>query len=169
MIGPGKELIMTIQSPVEHTTLDEAERPTPAATPPIARDESVVEEQVVHSPAGGWNLARGWVRSLGAVIMAALAIVETLLVFRLGFLLAEANANNGFVNFIYDVSKPLAEPFQGIIANTGNLEYASPIAMVVYAVAALLLIAVLFAVTSGPSASGETVTSRTQQSKRVVR
>jgi uncharacterized protein YggT (Ycf19 family) len=149
---------------------DESGRRTAAADTPVARDDSVVEEQVVHSPAGGWNLARGWVRSLGAVIMAALAIVETLLVFRLGFLLANANSNNGFVDFIYDLSKPLAAPFQGIVANTGNLEYASPIAMVVYAVAALLLIAVLFAITSGPSAAGEkVVSSRTQQSKRDVR
>jgi uncharacterized protein YggT (Ycf19 family) len=124
----------------------------------------------VHSPAGGWNLARGWVRSLGAIILVALAVVETLMVFRLGFLLAEANASNGFVNFIYDLSKPLAEPFQGIVADSGNLEFASPIAMVVYAVAALLLIAVLFAVTSGPSAAGEKiVTSRTQQRERDVR
>ena len=143
---------------------------TAVADRPIARDESVVEEQVVHSTAGGWNLARGWVRSLGAVVLVALAVAETLVVFRLGFLLASANSNNGFVNFIYDLSKPLAAPFQGIVANTGNLEYASPIAMVVYAVAALLLIAVLFAVTSGPSAAGETVvSSRTQQSERVVR
>jgi uncharacterized protein YggT (Ycf19 family) len=131
---------------------------------PITRDDSEqVEEQVVHSSGGGWNLARGWVRSLGAVILAALAVVETLLVGRLGFLLADANSNNGFVNFIYDVSKPLAEPFQGIVANSGNLEYASPIAMGVYLVAALLLIAVLFAITSGPSAAGEkVVTSRTK-------
>jgi len=137
-------------------------RQTAADDRPIARDDSVVEEQVVHSPAGGWNLARGWVRSLGAVILVALAVVETLLVGRLGFLLAEANANNSFVNFIYDVSKPLAEPFQGIVANSGNLEYASAIAMGVYAVAALLLIAVLFAITAGPSAAGEkVVTSRT--------
>jgi uncharacterized protein YggT (Ycf19 family) len=149
---------------------DDDERRPVAEDRPIARNDSVVEEQVVHSPAGGWNLARGWVRSLGAVIMAALAIVETLLVFRLGFLLADANSTNGFVNFIYDVSKPLAAPFQGIVADSGNLEYASPIAMVVYAVAALLLIAVLFAVTSGPSAAGEKVVrSRTQQSDRTVR
>jgi uncharacterized protein YggT (Ycf19 family) len=124
----------------------------------------------MHSPAGGWNLARGWVRSLGAVIMVALAVVETLLVFRLGFLLAEANSSNGFVNFIYDVSKPLAAPFQGIISDSGNLEFAAPIAMLVYAVAALLLIAALYAVTAGPSAAGEkVVTSRTQQSDRAVR
>jgi uncharacterized protein YggT (Ycf19 family) len=93
-----------------------------------------------------------------------------LLVFRLGLLLAKANASNSFVNFIYDVSKPLASPFQGIVADSGNLEYASPIAMGVYAVSALLLIAVLFAITAGPSATGESVlTSRTQQSKRIVR
>jgi len=159
---------MAIQRPVEKIETTE-QRPAVQDTA-IARDDSVVEEQVVHSPAGGWSLGRGWVRSLGAVIMAALAIVETLLVFRLGFLLTGANSNNGFVNFIYDVSKPLAAPFQGIVADTGNLEYASPIAMVVYAVAALLLIAVLFAITSGPSAAGEkVVSSRTQQSKRDVR
>ena len=159
---------MTIRRQDEQ--MPESNGRTAVADRPIARDESVVEEQVVHSPAGGWNLARGWVRSLGAVIMAALAIVETLMVFRLEFLLASANSNNGFVNFIYDVSKPLAAPFQGIVANTGNLEYASPISMVVYAVAALLLIAVLFAVTSGPSAAGETVvSSRRQQSERIVR
>lgn len=168
---------MTIHKPGETTirrqdeaTAIESGRETAVEDRPIARNESVIEEQVMHSPAGGWNLARGWVRSLGALIMVALAVVETLLVFRLGFLLAEANSNNGFVNFIYDVSKPLAAPFQGIIADSGNLEFASPIAMVVYAVAALLVIAVLFAVTAGPSAAGDkVVTSRTQQSDRADR
>ena len=160
---------MTIRREDEEMA-DESGRRTAAEDRPIARDDSVVEEQVVHSPAGGWNLARGWVRSLGAVILVGLAVIETLLVFRLGFLLAEANPNNGFVNFIYDISKPLAEPFQGIVANSGNLEYASLIGMVVYAVAALLLIAVLFAITSGPSAAGEkVVTSRTQQRDRTLR
>ena len=160
---------MTIRRQDEEIADESGQRPV-AEDRSIARDDSVVEEQVVHSPAGGWNLARGWVRSLGAIIMVGLAVPETLLVFRLGFLLAEANPNNGFVNFIYDVSKPLAAPFQGIVANNGNLEYASPIGMVVYAVAALLLIAVLFAITSGPSAAGEkVVTSRTQQRDRTLR
>ena len=120
---------MTIRRQDEEMA-DESGRRTAVADRPIARDDSVVEQQVMHSTAGGWNLAQGWVRSMGAVIMAALAIVEALLVGRLGFLLAGANSNNGFVNFIYDVSKPLASPFQGIVANTGNLEYASSIAMV---------------------------------------
>jgi uncharacterized protein YggT (Ycf19 family) len=163
------EEMMTIERQ-DQGMADESGRRTAVADQSTARNDSVVEEQVVHSPAGGWNLARGWVRSLGAVILVALAVVETLLVGRVAFLLAEANATNGFVNFIYDVSKPLAAPFQGIIADSGNLEYASPIAMVVYAIAALLLIAALFAITAGPSAAGEKVTtSRTQQSDRVVR
>jgi uncharacterized protein YggT (Ycf19 family) len=158
--------MMTIQRQDEEM-VGESERRPVAEDQPVARNDSVVEEHVMHSPTGGWNLARGWVRSLGAAVLVALAVVETLLVFRLGFLLAEANAGNSFVNFIYDVSKPLAAPFQGIIADSGNLEFASPIAMVVYAVAALLLIAALFAITAGPSAAGEkVVTSRTQQSAR---
>lgn len=158
---------MTIRRQDEQT----ASESVPAAEDrPIVRDDSVVEQQVMHSSAGGWDLTRGWVRSLGAVIMVALAVVETLLIGRLAFLLGEANASNGFVNFIYDVSKPLAAPFQGIIADSGNLEFAAPIAMVVYAVAALLLIAALYAITAGPSAAGETVvTSRTKQSERLVR
>src|SRR3972149_5443957 len=133
---------------------DDSERQSVVEDRPVARDDSVLvdEKRVMRSSAGGWSLARGWVRSLGAVILVALAVVETLLVFRLGFLLADVNPNNGFVNFIYDVSKPLAAPFRGIVANSGNLEYASPLGMVVYAVAALLLIAVLFAITSGPPA-----------------
>ena len=160
---------MTIRRQDEEMA-DESERPPVAEDRPIVRDDSVVEEQVVRSPAGGWNLARGWVRSLGGVIMAALAVVEALLAFRLGLLLAEANPTSGFVKFIYHFSRPLAAPFQGIVTNRGDLEYASLIAMGVYLVAALLLIAVLFAITGGPSAAGgKVVTSRTQQSERDVR
>jgi len=168
---------MTVHKPDEATIRRQDEalavgggRDTAVADRPIATNDSVVEERVAQSSAGGWDLTRGWIRSLGAVILVALAVVETLLIGRLGFLLAEANASNGFVSFIYDASKPLAEPFQGIVANSGNLEYASAIAMVVYAVAALLAIAVLFAVTAGPSAAGaKVVTSRTQPGDRAVR
>jgi uncharacterized protein YggT (Ycf19 family) len=161
--------MMTIRREDEEMA-DESGRQPVGEDRPIVRDDSVVEEQVVHSPAGGWNLARGWVQSLGGVIMAALAVVEALLAFRLGLLLAEANPTSGFVNFIYNISRPLAAPFQGIVANRGDLEPASLIAMGVYAVAALLLIVVLSAITAGPSAAGEkVVTSRTQQSGRTVR
>jgi|GEM_PF-1009562 len=146
-------------------------RRTAVADRPIVRDDSIVEEQVVRSPTGGWNLARGWGHSLGDVVMVALAVVEAVLAFRLVFLLATANSHNGFVSFIYGISKPLAAPFQGIVANSGNLQFAAPIAMGVYAVAALLLIAVLSATTAGPSSAGgeKVVTSRTRRSERGIR
>ncbi|MEO8458489.1 MAG: hypothetical protein ABI559_11850 [Chloroflexota bacterium] len=145
---------MTIERSGEESSATVAERPLTTS------DSEQVDEEVVHSSGGSWDLARGWVRSMGALVLVALALVETLLVGRLAFLLANANSNNGFVNFIYDLSKPLAQPFQGIVANSGRLEFASAIAMGVYLAGALLLIAVLFAITSGPSAAGEKVVTR---------
>ncbi len=159
---------MVVQNQDQKVTNPNETRPA-AVEPQSARGESVVQEQVVHSSApSGWSMAQGWVRSLAAVVLVALAVVETLLVGRLVFLAAEANAGNGFVNFIYDVTKPLVEPFQGIVANSGNLEWASVIAMAVYGIVALLIIAALFAITSGPSGGGNDVvtSSRTQQSDR---
>ena len=63
---------MTLRRQDEETADESGRRPV-AEDRPIARDDSIVEEQAVHSPAGGWNLVHGWVRSLGAVIMIALA------------------------------------------------------------------------------------------------
>src|SRR3989442_3489846 len=137
-----------------------------------SNDEMVTEEQVTRSD--GWNLARGFVRTFGLWVLAALAIVETLLGFRLGFLLAGANPANGFVDFIYDVSGPLADPFGGIASNRavsgdGIFESASLIAMIVYAVAALLVIAVLWAITAFPSPSGErSAVTRTRHQERAA-
>src|SRR5437867_3665729 len=78
-------------------------------------DETIAEERVER--AGRWHTTRGFARTFGLWILAALAITETLLGFRLGFLLAGANPANGFVDFIYDFSGPLADPFGGIKAN----------------------------------------------------
>jgi len=134
--------------------------------------EVFAEEEVVRASPGGWSLARGWVRTLGALVAVVVAILETLLIFRLGFLLTEANPDNSFVNFIYDISKPLAEPFQGIIdnesVNGGVFEPATVIAMLVYLIAAILLIAVLLAVTSGLASGGSVVTTRTRHREREV-
>ena len=97
--------------------------------------------------------------------MVALAVVETLLGRAAGFSRRpKRNASNGFVPTSYQMSaSALAEPFQGINrGNSGNLEYASAIAMVVYAVAALPPIVGRFAITAGPGAAGDkVVTSRT--------
>jgi uncharacterized protein YggT (Ycf19 family) len=105
---------------------------------------------------------------LALMLGIAWAVVETLLGFRLAFLLGEANSGNGFVDFIYDVTDPLVEPFQGIFANDtlssgGVFEPATVIAMVVYFVAAALLIAAILVVTAGPSGGETVVTTRSRE------
>jgi uncharacterized protein YggT (Ycf19 family) len=135
--------------------------------------ELVGEEEVTSSSPGSWNVARGLIRMLALWMGVALIAVETLLGFRLAFLLAEANAGNGFVEFIYDVSDPLVEPFQGIIANDtlnsgGVFEPASVIAMVVYFVAAALIIAAVLVTTAGPSGHDSVVTSRSRHRERTA-
>ena len=102
----------------------------------------------------------------------SLAVVEVILGFRLGFLLAGANPSNGFVDFIYDISDPLAEPFQGIVSNRGvdggTFEPASIIAMLVYLVAGALLIALILATRSGLVPHGDrVVSSRTRRREGV--
>jgi len=167
---------MTIRRRVEEID-DEGQRTVTTIDQPVTQtvasnDETVAEEQVVRSD--GWNTARGFVRTFGLWILVALAAVETLLGFRLGFLLAGANPTNGFVDFIYDVSEPLVDPFGGIAVNrvvdgAGVFESASLIAMIVYAVAALLLIAVLWAITAFPSPTGEhSGVTRTRHQERTA-
>jgi len=141
---------------------------------PIDESDLQTEEQVTSTTADSWSVARGWIHVVALWMGVALAAVETILGFRLAFLLAGANANNGFVSFIYDTTDPLAEPFQGIIpneaGNDGILEPATLIAMLVYLVAAALLMAAIFVITSGPSSRGERlVTSRTRHHDQVAR
>ncbi|HLF09274.1 MAG TPA: hypothetical protein VI789_08005 [Dehalococcoidia bacterium] len=154
---------MTIRRRVEEVTEDV----------PRADVEELGYDEVVEKRRGDpWNVARGWVRMIGAWIMAALAVVETLLVFRLGFQLANANPNNGFVDFIYDITGGLVDPFKGIIRNRsvgdGVLEPATLIAMAVYFVAAMLLVAIIWALTSAPSPAGDrSVTTRSHRGTSV--
>lgn len=127
-------------------------------------NDSVVEEQKVRTT-GGWNQTKDWVRSFYNVILVGALLVGVLLAARFLFMLASANATNGFIDFIYDISKPFAQPFQGIFTDTGNAEWAAILGIVVYTGAAFLLIAVLTAITSsGPKSDGEkTTTSRTER------
>ncbi len=141
---------------------------------PLDKSDVLTEEQVTSATADSWSVARGWIRVIALWMGVALVAVETILGFRLAFLLAGANANNGFVDFIYDMTNPLAEPFQGIIANeavnSGIFEPATLIAMLVYLVAAALLMAAILVITSGPSSRGERlVTSRTRHRDHLAR
>src|SRR6266508_2458243 len=141
---------------------------------PVGESDLLTEEHVTSTTVDPWSVTRGWIRVIALWMCVALLAVETILGFRLAFLLAGANANNGFVDFIYDVTGPLAEPFQGIIANeavnSGTFEPAALIAMLVYVVAAALLMATILVITSGPSSRGERlVTSRTRHRDHMAR
>jgi len=137
-----------------------------------ARNEVDAEEQVTTTTPSAWSVARGWIGVLAAWIAIALAVVEVVLGFRLGFLLASANPNNGFVDFIYDISDPLTDPFQGIFTNRsvdgGIFEPASLIAMLVYLVSGALLIALILAMTRGLAPHGDRVVSSRRRHREGV-
>ena len=143
------------------------EEPTHAA-----RNEVDAEEQVTTATPSGWSVARGWMGFLAAFIGIALAGVEVILGFRLGFLLANANPNNGFVDFIYDISDPLTDPFQGIVSNRsvdgGVFEPASVIAMLVYLLAGALLIALVLAMANALAPHGDRVVSSRRRHREGV-
>ena len=72
------------------------------------------------------------------------------------------------------MSGPLVGPFEGITRNRaadgGVFEPAALIGMLVFLVAALLAVAVLWALTAGPSPAGErSVTSRTRRRSTTAR
>ncbi len=112
-------------------------------------------------------------RTLAIWIALILAAVEAVLVFRLAFALGGANPANGFVDFIYDITGPLVSPFEGIardrsVGGGGVFEPETLIAMVVYLVAAVLLMGLVWAVTAGPSPTGQrAVVTRTRSTQGV--
>jgi len=75
-------------------------------------------------------------------------IVGTILL-RFLFLLFGANPLNGFVHFIYSFTKPFVAPFVGIFGSNPAIsgqhifEWASVIAIIVYTLAASLLVTLL--------------------------
>lgn len=132
-------------------------------------DAEYGEEAITHSDPG--SFFRGIFRTLSLFVLVGLAIIEAGLGFRLAFLLAGANPANGFVDFIYDSTNELVEPFGGIVTNEavdggGVFESATLIAMFVYLVAAVLIIAVLMAIASFPTPGGRTAVMRSSHRER---
>jgi YGGT family len=104
------------------------------------------------------DVARSITGVIASLIIVTLLIVEVLLGARLGFQVGEANPQNNFVEFVYDLSGPLVEPFSDIMSvetldEGGVFDPNILIAMGVYLIAGLLALAVLWAFV-GPLLSG---------------
>jgi hypothetical protein len=129
-----------------------------------SHDTEVVGEEVVDH-GDPWYAARGAVRTVQMLIAVVALALESLLAFRFAFLLTEANPSNGFVDFIYDSTNWLVDPFEGIASTSsvdggGVFDPATLIAMAVVMVVATLLILLLSAFTAYPG-SGSHATART--------
>ncbi|HXH21881.1 MAG TPA: hypothetical protein VNN10_07610 [Dehalococcoidia bacterium] len=99
---------------------------------------------------GGGREGPDWFRIAAAWTVVALVFIEAVLAFRLGFLLAAANTANGFVALVYDISAPLAAPFEGILAaskvgSSGAFEPSILVAMLAYLAAAGLWLTLVWA------------------------
>lgn len=89
-----------------------------------------------------------WYNQTKNVIYYILGIIEVLLAFRLAFKLLGANPANGFVIWLYAITKALTAPFYGIFGTfVGRdaiaqyiFEPATVVAMIVYAVIAIGLV-----------------------------
>jgi hypothetical protein len=135
----------------------------------ILRDPDYVVEEEHRETAFGF--ARAWTRFLALWVSLAAVVIEVALAFRLGFLAGEANARNNFVDFIYDVTGPLVQPFEGIIANRtldsgGIFEPASAFAMGIYLIAALLVVIALWAAAAAPLPDDDDVVVR--ERRRII-
>jgi hypothetical protein len=166
---------MTIRRTTETEVEDDHGRTVTAVDETAPHEaEQLSDRAVTSTHPSGSSIARRLLRMFALFVGLALAVVETVLGFRLAFLMGEANPANSFVDFIYDVTDPLVEPFQGIIANDtlnngGIFEPATVIAMVVYLVAAALVIAAILIATTGMGPDhGTVVSSRTQARDRAV-
>ena len=128
------------------------------------REARSEEGEVLTRRPDGYTLARGWMRTFNLFVGFFLMLIETALAFRLAFKLGGANANNGFVNFIYDVSNPFISPFKGIANHSTSgstiFEPETVIAMAVWAVVAIILVVLVNIVTSAPAPAEHSTVSR---------
>ncbi len=79
--------------------------------------------------------------TIGRIVWFIASVLIVLLLFRFVFILLGANAGNGFVDFIYTLSYPLAAPFFGIFSysteyGVSRFEFASLVAIAVYSLIA---------------------------------
>ena len=89
---------------------------------------------------------------LTRVIYIVFALAEAFLGLRLILKLFGANATNGFVQWIYETSDAVLDPFRGIFPtqvfkSTFVLEFSTIFAMIIYALIAMVLVYVIELIT----------------------
>lgn len=100
-----------------------------------------------HIQVAGDRAETGYFNFLATNIVSFIAgVLLLLLAFRFVLMLLNANANNWFANFIYDISHPFVSPFFSLfsyktqIGGSGSrFEIYTLVAMVVYAVVAYII------------------------------
>jgi hypothetical protein len=90
------------------------------------------------------------------LIYGLFSLVEAFLALRFILELFGANAANGFVSWIYEMSGVLLDPFRGVFPttvfkNTFVLDFSSLFAIVMYSILAILILALLDVVTGAGS------------------
>ena len=125
-------------------TPDDYEQPT---RPVRQVDREVIVDRSVHEPVdyeydAESEHARRIIayRRISAVIWTITGFIEILIGLRILFKLLAANAGNGFVNFVYNLSGVFVDPFQGMVKDVTSgssiLEINSLIAMLLFALLA---------------------------------
>ncbi|MBZ0308650.1 MAG: YggT family protein, partial [Anaerolineae bacterium] len=124
------------------------------------------EEKVIISNADHLARRKQIVRNIGAqqrlavakvnrIIWLLVGVLETLIGMRVLLKLISANPNNTFASFVYSVTDVFLWPFSGLITSPASgdmvLEISSLIAMSVYALAAWVLVRLLWVIFYRPN------------------
>jgi uncharacterized protein YggT (Ycf19 family) len=104
---------------------------------------------------------------IAAVISFLVGLLGVLLLSRFFLLLFAANPTNDIVDFVYDVTKPFVEPFEGIFDNhvfdvDNVIEWSSLIAFFVWSLIGGAIVSLMYFLFDKP-ASGEEVTTTTRR------
>ena len=126
---------------------------------PGAEQRQVVTEDVN----AGQRQALQWVTALIGFLF---TVLEGLIGLRVVLKFIDANSQNAFASFVYNITALFVAPFAGLVGNPamgGNvLEITSLIALIVYAMLAAVLIRLVWLVFYHPSAKTVTTYERDQ-------
>ena len=140
-------------------------RQEPVVQETVVRRDPVVQaqRQVVEDPSAE---GRVLVNRVAALMWLMFGILNTLIILRLVLKLIAANPGSGFAQVIYDITNIFLLPFNGLVASpvigSGILEIPSIIALVVYTLAAWIVVR-LFRIIFTPARTRQSVTTYRRQ------